>query len=66
MYLAAEAPRTSSYITTFWRDLIRAWIAKCYAGALEEDAQAADFLQGYHTRITKLEHQVGWWSMEIE
>src|ERR1700674_2418890 len=41
------------------RQLIRVWVQRYEAGALDEDAQAADLLQGYETKIAALERMVG-------
>ena len=48
------------------RQLIRVWVARYEAGALDEDAQAADLLQGYETKIAALERMVGRQALEIE
>src|SRR3974390_1075750 len=48
------------------RTLIRVWIKKLEAGALDEDAQAADLLQEYEARIAALERMVGRQALEIE
>ena len=36
------------------RQLIRVWVQKYEAGALDEDAQAADLLQEYEAKIARL------------
>jgi transposase len=41
------------------RQLIRVWVEKYEAGALDEDAQAADLLQEYEAKIAALERMVG-------
>ena len=48
------------------RQLIRVWVQKYEAGALDEDAMAADLLQGYETKIVALERMVGRQALEIE
>jgi transposase-like protein len=48
------------------RQLIRVWIEKYEAGGLDEDAQAADLLQEYETKIVALERLVGRQALEIE
>ena len=48
------------------RQLIRVWVQKYEAGALDEDAQAADLLQGYEAKIAALERMVGRQALEIE
>jgi transposase len=47
------------------RTLIRVWIKKLEAGALDEDAQAADLLQEYEAKIAALERMVGRQALEI-
>ena len=41
------------------RQLIRIWVEKYEAGALDEDARAADLIQEYEARIAALERLVG-------
>jgi len=48
------------------RQLIRIWVSKYEAGALDEDAQAADMLQEYEAKIAALERLVGRQALEIE
>ena len=48
------------------RTLIRVWVQKYEAGALDEDAQAADLLQEYEAKIAALERMVGRQALEIE
>ena len=48
------------------RTLIRVWVKKLEAGALDEDAQAADLLQEYEAKIAALERMVGRQALEIE
>ena len=48
------------------RQLIRVWVKKYEAGALDEDAQAADLLQEYEAKIAALERMVGRQALEIE
>ena len=47
------------------RNLIRIWIEKAEAGALDEDA-AAELLSDYEARIAALERLVGRQALEIE
>jgi len=47
-------------------NLIRVWVAKYEAGALDEDACAADLVQQYEARIAALERLVGRQALEIE
>ena len=46
------------------RQLIRVWVEKYEAGALDEDAQAADLLQEYEAKIAALERMVGRQALE--
>ena len=48
------------------RNLIRIWVRKLEAGALDDDAQAADLLQDYEAKIAALERLVGRQALEIE
>src|SRR5580700_2094294 len=48
------------------RNLIRVWVMKFEAGAFDEDAEAADLLQAYETKIAALERMVGRQALEIE
>jgi transposase len=48
------------------RQLIRVWVEKYEAGALDEDAQAADLLKEYEAKIVALERMVGRQALEIE
>jgi transposase len=48
------------------RNLIRIWIAKHEAGALDSDAAAADMLAEYDARIAALERLVGKLALENE
>ena len=48
------------------RQLIRVWVEKYEAGGLDADAQAADLLHEYETKIVALERMVGRQALEIE
>jgi transposase-like protein len=48
------------------RNLIRVWVEKYEAGALDEDAAAADLVQTYEARIAALERLVGKQALELE
>lgn len=48
------------------RNLVRIWVDKYEAGALDEDAQAADLIQEYEARIAALERLVGRQALELE
>ncbi len=46
--------------------LIRTWVSKFEAGALDEDVQAADLIQEYEGRIAALERLVGKQAVELD
>jgi hypothetical protein len=46
--------------------MIRVWVKKLEAGALDEDAEAADLLQDYEAKIAALERLAGKQALEIE
>ena len=48
------------------RQLIRIWVGKFEAGALDDDVQAADLIQEYEAKIAALERLVGRQALEIE
>ena len=48
------------------RNLIKVWVEKYEAGSFDEDAQAADLIQGYEARIAALERLVGKQALELE
>src|SRR4051794_16158599 len=48
------------------RNLIRIWVEKYQAGALDEEVAAADLLQAYEARIAALERLVGKQALELE
>jgi transposase len=48
------------------RNLIRVWVQKFEAGALDEDAAAADMIHEYEARIAALERLVGKQALELE
>jgi transposase-like protein len=48
------------------RQLIRIWVGKYEAGALDDDVQAAHLLQDYEAKIATLERMVGRQALEIE
>jgi transposase-like protein len=48
------------------RNLIRIWIEKAEAGALDQDAASAELLTVYEARIAALERLVGRQTLEIE
>jgi len=48
------------------RQLIRIWVGKFEAGALDDDVQAADLMQEYEAKIAALVRMVGRQALEIE
>src|ERR1700750_139432 len=48
------------------RNLIRIWVEKYEAGALDDDARAADLVQEYEALIAALERLVGRQALELE
>src|ERR1700748_510332 len=48
------------------RQLVRIWVGKFEAGALDEDVQAADLIQECEAKIAALERMVGRQALEIE
>jgi transposase-like protein len=65
-YLAGETLHGLSKRHDISRQLIRVWVEKYQAGALDEDAAAADLLQAYEARIAALERLVGRQALELE
>jgi len=65
-YLAGETLHGLSKRHDISRNLIRIWIQKHDAGALDEDAAAADVIQEYEARIAALERLVGKQALELE
>ncbi|SCZ13865.1 transposase, partial [Microvirga guangxiensis] len=58
-YLAGETLHGLAKRHDLSRNLIRIWIRKYEAGALDEDTAAAELLQEYEARIAALERLVG-------
>ena len=48
------------------RNLIRIWVEKAEAGALDQDLASAELLTAYEARIAALERLVGRQALEIE
>src|SRR3979490_3620494 len=48
------------------RQLIRVWVQKYEAGGLDEDAQAAELLQEFDSKIAALERRLGRPALETE
>jgi len=65
-FIAGETLHALSKRHDISRQLIRIWVQKCEAGALDEDAQAADLIQEYEAKIAALERMVGRQALEIE
>ena len=65
-YLGGETLHARSRRHDISRNLIRVWIEKYQAGALDEDAAAADLLQAYEARVAALERLVGKQALELE
>lgn len=65
-YLSGETLHGLSKRHDISRNLIRIWIEKYQAGALDEDGAAADLLQTYEARIAALERLVGKQALELE
>ncbi len=65
-YLGGETLHALSKRHDVSRNLIRAWVEKYQAGALDEDVAAADLLQTYEARIAALERLVGKQALELE
>jgi transposase len=65
-YMAGETLHGLAKRHDLSRNLIRIWVAKYEAGALDEDAHAADLVQEYEARIAALERLVGRQALEIE
>ncbi|MER8556964.1 transposase [Mesorhizobium sp. M1217] len=65
-YFGGETLHALSKRHDISRNLIRIWVEKFQAGALDEDAAAADLLQAYEARIAALERLVGKQALELE
>ena len=65
-FIAGETLQALSQRHDISRQLIRIWVDKFEAGALDDDVQAADLLQEYEARIAALERMVGRQALEIE
>ena len=64
-FIAGETLHALSERHDISRRLIRIWVGKFEAGALDEDVQAADLIQEYETKIAALERMVGRQALEI-
>ena len=65
-YHAGETLHALSRRHDVSRNLIRIWVDKSEAGALDEDGAAAELLTDYEARIAALERLVGRQALEIE
>jgi transposase len=65
-YLSGETLHALAKRHDISRNLIRIWVEKFQAGALDEDLAAADLLQDYEARIAALERLVGKQALELE
>src|SRR2546423_6703071 len=65
-FIAGETLHALSKRDDVSRQLIRIWVGKFEAGALDEDVQAADLIQEYEAKIAALERMVGRQALEIE
>ena len=65
-YLAGETLHGLAKRHDLSRNLIRIWVRKYEAGALDEDTAAAALLQEYEARIAALERLVGKQALELE
>ena len=65
-YLSSETLHGLSKQHDLSRNLIRVWVEKYQAGALDEDVAAADLLQAYEARIAALERLVGKQALELD
>ena len=65
-FIAGETLHGLSKRHDISRQLIRVWVQKYEAGALDEDAQAADLIHEYEAKIAALERMVGRQALEIE
>src|SRR5438132_13214588 len=65
-FIAGESLYALSKRHDISRQLIRVGVQKYEAGALDEDAQAADLFQEYEAKIAALERMVGRQALDIE
>src|SRR6266550_8928120 len=65
-YIAGESLYGLAKRHDLSRQLIRVWIEKYETGGLDADAQAAELLHEYETKIAALERMVGRQALEIE
>jgi transposase len=65
-YLAGETLHGLAKHHDLSRNLIRIWVDKFQAGALDQEVVAADLLQAYEARIAALERLVGKQALELD
>ena len=65
-YLAGETLHSLAKRHDLSRNLIRIWVRRYEAGALDEDTAAAALLQEYEARMAALERLVGKQALELE
>ena len=65
-FIAGETLHALSKRHDISRQLIRIWVSKFEAGALDDDVQAADLIQEYEAKIAALERMVGRQALELE
>src|ERR1700712_4929982 len=65
-FIAGETLHALSKRHDISRQLIRIWVGKFEAGALDDDVQAADMLQEYEAKKAALERMVGRQGVGIE
>lgn len=65
-FIAGETLHALSKRHDISRQLIRIWVGKFEAGALDDDVQAADLIQEYEARIAALERLVGKQALELD
>src|SRR5271156_7152447 len=65
-FLAGETLHSLAKRYDLSRNLIRIWVQRFEAGALDEDAVAADLIEQYEARIAALERLVGKPALELE
>ena len=65
-FIAGETLHALSKRHDISRQLIRIWVGKFEAGALDDDVQAADLIQEYEAQIAGLERLVGKQALELE
>jgi transposase len=65
-FIAGETLHGLSKQHDISRQLIRIWVGKYEAGALDDDVQAADLILEYEAKIAALERLVGRQALELE